>query len=175
MHRAIPFRSLSLLYVPLKYQRRISRQRYKCCRQIAHTSGCCYREWKLTSQWIPKDEIEWELVRTGFTNITTSSVHDGRCCGALDGFFQSTKQPTREEAMGNPKAFFSGHYLSYGLNCQALCDARLQFLYFAVIAPGKVNDAIVIENVLTFVMQSKTFLLDIIWLVMQHMISLISC
>ena len=94
----------------------------------------------------PKDEDEWERVRAGFTNIATSSVHDGRCCGALDGFFQSTRQPSREEAMGNPKAFFSGHYLSYGLNCQALCDARLRFMYFAVIAPGKVNDAIAVRK-----------------------------
>ena len=48
--------------------------------------------------------------------------------------------------MGNPKAFFSGHYLSYGLNRQALCDACLRFMYFAVIAPGKVNGAIAIQK-----------------------------
>jgi len=37
-------------------------------------------------------------------------------------------------------AYYSGHYESYGLNCQATCDAKLKFLYFCIVAPGKTND-----------------------------------
>ena len=37
-------------------------------------------------------------------------------------------------------AYYSGHYESYGLNCQAACDANLRFHFFGVVAPGKTND-----------------------------------
>ena len=35
----------------------------------------------------------------------------------------------------------SGHYMCYGINCQAVCDANLRFIYFGIISPGKTNDA----------------------------------
>ena len=38
------------------------------------------------------------------------------------------------------KAYYSGHYESYGLNCQAVCDANLKFIFFGVVGPGKTND-----------------------------------
>jgi hypothetical protein len=31
------------------------------------------------------------------------------------------------------------------LNCQAICDSKLRFLFFAVIAPGQTNDAVAYE------------------------------
>ena len=37
-------------------------------------------------------------------------------------------------------SYYSGHYESYGLNCQAVCDSNLKFLFFGVVAPGKTND-----------------------------------
>jgi hypothetical protein len=37
---------------------------------------------------------------------------------------------------------YSGHYQSYGLKCQAMCDASLRFHLFTVIAPGQTNDAV---------------------------------
>ena len=37
-----------------------------------------------------------------------------------------------------PQAYLSGHYMSYGLNVQAVCDSNCCFLvYFGVVAPGK--------------------------------------
>ena len=40
------------------------------------------------------------------------------------------------------RSYYSGHYESYGLNCQAACDIRLKFLYFGVVAAGSTNDNI---------------------------------
>ena len=61
------------------------------------------------------------------------------CVGAIDGFFQQTVCPSKTEIY-NTNAYYSGHYESHGLNCQAMCDVRLKFLYFGVVAPGKTND-----------------------------------
>ena len=38
------------------------------------------------------------------------------------------------------KSYYSGHYEAMGFNCQAVCDSRLIFLYFGVLAPGKWNN-----------------------------------
>ena len=59
---------------------------------------------------------------------------------AIDGFFQPTTCPTVKEVGGNITAYCSGHYESYGLNCQAACDVHLQFLFFGVVGPGKTHD-----------------------------------
>ena len=90
---------------------------------------------------LPSSHAEWKKVARGFDDVASTDIHRQRCCGAIDGFFQSTKQPGIIEADGNPMAYFSGHYKSPGMNCQAACDARLKFLYFAVAAPGKVHDS----------------------------------
>ena len=39
-------------------------------------------------------------------------------------------------------AYYSGHYESDGLNCQACVKADLQFLYFGVVLPGSTSDKI---------------------------------
>ena len=44
------------------------------------------------------------------------------------------------EIGGNVTAYYSSHYESYGLNCQAVCDANLRFVFFAVVGPGKTNN-----------------------------------
>jgi hypothetical protein len=36
--------------------------------------------------------------------------------------------------------YYSGHKKAYGLNTQAVCDARLRFLFFSCRCPGKTND-----------------------------------
>ena len=63
------------------------------------------------------------------------------CVGCLDGFFQCTNRPTNKEA-ANVFSYCSGHYESYGLNCQAYVSADLQFMYFGVVSPGSTNDNI---------------------------------
>ncbi len=62
-------------------------------------------------------------------------------CLAVDGYFQRTKWPTKCK-VANQLAYYSGHYESYGVNCQAAVKSNLNFLYFGVVAPGSTNDRI---------------------------------
>jgi hypothetical protein len=45
--------------------------------------------------------------------------------GAIDG------------GVSNQADYFSGHYVAYGLNIQAMCDPDLLFMYVAVAGPEK--------------------------------------
>jgi hypothetical protein len=94
---------------------------------------------------LPTHASEWEVIRKGFASRSSNQVVTG-CVGAIDGFFQPTICPTYVESDGYPRAYYSGHYQSTGLNCQAICDAQLRFLFFAVIAPGQTNDAVAYEH-----------------------------
>ena len=76
----------------------------------------------LTIQF-PESPAKWEDIRRGFHRNSDHNVFTG-CVGAVDGFFQRTKAPTKKEA-GNVRSYYSGHYESYGLNCQAACGIRL--------------------------------------------------
>jgi hypothetical protein len=89
---------------------------------------------------LPQTLAEWQRIRDGFTRKSTDGIIHG-CVGALDGFFQRTNRPTKKEA-SNQLAYYSGHYESYGVNCQACVQSDLQFTYFGVISPGSTNDNI---------------------------------
>ena len=47
-------------------------------------------------------------------------------------FFQRTNKPTKHE-VANVISFYSGHYESYGINCQACVCSNLSFMYFGVV------------------------------------------
>ena len=63
------------------------------------------------------------------------------CVGFIDGFFQHCNRPTKKE-VANVLSYYSGHYKSYRLNCQACVRSDLQFMYFGVVSPGSTNDNI---------------------------------
>ncbi|GFH49001.1 hypothetical protein CTEN210_05477 [Chaetoceros tenuissimus] len=65
---------------------------------------------------LPSTYKEIENVARGFTEISTYDIHNGRCVGAVDGFFQSCTCPTMVESNFNPGAYYSGHYQDYGTN-----------------------------------------------------------
>ena len=88
---------------------------------------------------IPSSTKEWEDIRADFQSKSTNGFIHG-CVGAIDGYLQEIIAPTMRDTLGNVDAFFSGHYLVYGINCIAVCDAQLRFLYFGVVSPGKTND-----------------------------------
>ena len=87
---------------------------------------------------LPTTAEEFETIRVCFKNKSSNSLMQG-CVGAIDGFFQQINCPWSTEIY-NSNAYYSGHYTSHGLNCQAMCDIRLKFLFFGVVAPGKTND-----------------------------------
>ena len=43
-------------------------------------------------------------------------------------------------------AYFSGHYCTYGVNIQAMCDDDCRFTFFSLAAPGKTNDNVAIKK-----------------------------
>ena len=92
----------------------------------------------------PDTPEELENNRKRFEAKSTNKVMRG-CVGAMDGLFATTKQPSIADSKGNPRAYHSGHYNDYGLNVQAICDARLRFLFFAVAAPGRTGDLVAYE------------------------------
>ena len=55
--------------------------------------------------------------------------------GAIDGWFPRTE--TMPRGVSNQADYFSGHYVAYGLNIQAMCDPDLIFMYVAVAGPEK--------------------------------------
>ena len=87
---------------------------------------------------LPSTPEELDIINKGFRNKSSHALMSG-CVGAIDGFFQQITCPSRKEVR-NSNDYYSGHYESHGLNCQAMCDVRLRFLFFGVVAPGKTND-----------------------------------
>jgi hypothetical protein len=89
---------------------------------------------------MPKTSNEWETIYRQYKLKSTNEIMAG-CVGAIDGFFQRTNKPINKE-VSNVLAYYSGHYESYGLNCQACVKPDLQFMYFGVVTPGSTNDNI---------------------------------
>jgi len=88
----------------------------------------------------PKSAEEWREVNDGFKAKSSDNIMEG-CVGAIDGYFQRIQTPTKKEA-GNVIAYYSGHYESHGVNCQACVRSDLRFMYFGVVSPGSTNDNI---------------------------------
>ena len=87
----------------------------------------------------PEAGDDWEVVQSKFHSKSEEGIIRG-CVGAIDGFFQPTQCPTVAATNGNVRAYFSGHYKRYGLNCQALCDLDLCFMFFGIMGPGNKSD-----------------------------------
>ena len=62
------------------------------------------------------------------------------CVGAIDGLFVMVCRSLMKECGYIPKANFSGHYMAYALNIQAICDSDCRFTFFGIVAPGKTSD-----------------------------------
>ena len=80
------------------------------------------------------------------------------CIGAIDGYLQPISKPRKKDCDGFRQAYWSGHYMSYGLNVQAVCDSNCCFLYFGVVAPGKCPDQKAFERTKLFKIVSNLLL-----------------
>ena len=89
---------------------------------------------------LPSSQNEWHVVRCSFMKKSSHQIFRV-CVGAIDGFFLPTQCPSKKECYGDQISYYSGHYNSYGLNIQAVCDSKLQFIYFGVVGKGSTNDA----------------------------------
>jgi hypothetical protein len=72
------------------------------------------------------DELNY--IREGFRRISKDGVMNG-CVGALDGYLMRITAQSFAEC-GNVGAYFSGHYCTYEVNVQAMCDADCRFTFF---------------------------------------------
>ncbi len=88
----------------------------------------------------PNSPEGWKEVNDGFTAKSSDGIMQG-CVGAIDGYFQRIQTPSRKE-VGNVISYYSGHYESHGVNCQACVCSDLSFMYFGVVSPGSTNDNI---------------------------------
>ena len=87
----------------------------------------------------PSTDEELQKIADGFRALSTQEVVDG-CVGCVDGLLLKVRTPSSKEAGGNVKAYFSGHYQTYGINIQAACDSKCRFISVCVAAPGGCND-----------------------------------
>jgi hypothetical protein len=86
----------------------------------------------------PQSAAEWKLVNAEFSAKSSDGIMQG-CVGAIDGYFQRIQTPFKKE-VGNVQSYYSGHYESHGVNCQACVSSDLSFMYFGVVSPGSTND-----------------------------------
>ena len=89
---------------------------------------------------LPSTPEQWHRINREFRKKSTNEILYGVSL-ATDGFFQRSNCPSQSE-IDNIVSYYSGHYESYGLNCQAGVFSDLQFGYFGVVAPGSTNDNI---------------------------------
>ena len=84
----------------------------------------------------PSDHSALRNLAQAWSSVSTAFDLFNYNLGCLDGWLPFTEAPD----VPNAADYFSGHYQSYGLNVQALCNPDLLFLSVAVAAPGKVNN-----------------------------------
>ena len=71
---------------------------------------------------------------TGFTCISTNrALH--KCITVLDGYHLPTTTPSKKEIC-NVRSYFSGHYQTYGVNIQVVCNRNCHFLFIGLADPG---------------------------------------
>ena len=91
---------------------------------------------ELQISWPNTKERQLECTR-GFTCISTNwALHE--CVTVLDGNHLQTITPSNKEVC-NVQSYFSGHYQTYGVNIQAVCDHNCHFLFIGV-GPSVMGD-----------------------------------
>ena len=99
----------------------------------------------LSLELLPRTEMERTQLALEWNQRSGAGHIFYGMLGAIDGWLCTAERP---HDVTNPSDYFSGHYQRFGYNCQAICDANLRFLHFAVAGPGKVNDAQVFRKLM---------------------------
>jgi hypothetical protein len=100
---------------------------------VWHTIDCINKSPALDEQLPSIDQLN--SICDGFKRISTDGVMNG-CVGSLDGYLLRITAPSFAECQ-NVTAYFSGHFCTYGVNVQAMCDAA---------SPGKANDIVALRK-----------------------------
>jgi DDE superfamily endonuclease len=89
------------------------------------------------------------LQETFTKNATSTPKLFVGCVGAVDGWLACVRVPTKKEEK-HTTMFYSGHYKTYGINVQAMCDGNSRFLAASMRSPGSANDIVAYQRA-TFV------------------------
>lgn len=92
----------------------------------------------LSIDLLPKTNEEKERLASEWSNVSGSFGITHGHLTPLDGWLCTTEMPSY---ISNPLDYRIGHYQRYELNIQAMCDANLRIVYFAVAGLGQMNDA----------------------------------
>eukprot|EP00644_Phytophthora_capsici_P018797 jgi/Phyca11/132225/e_gw1.143.13.1 len=90
------------------------------------------------------DVRDIEAAASSFAEISSNNILTG-CIGCIDGWLCTIRAPSAKE-VPDVSAFFSGHYLTYGINVQAMCDASCKFTGYSFNSPGKVSDSVALKK-----------------------------
>jgi hypothetical protein len=110
---------------------------------VWHTIDCINKMEALDVKLPSIDQLNY--IREGFKRISADGVMN-RCVGSLDGYLLRITAPSFAKCQ-NVAAYFSGHYCTYGINVQAMCDADCCFLFFALASPGNTNDIVALHKI----------------------------
>jgi DDE superfamily endonuclease len=95
----------------------------------------------------PTCHIAQQAIAQGFNEKSAANF---KCCaGALDGLLIWTNRPTESDAVlakCSIGKFFSGREHKFGLNMQAICDARGRFHEVSVMYPAPTSDVLSFES-----------------------------
>jgi hypothetical protein len=95
----------------------------------------------------PSSRSKQEEIARGFKRISGAGFDC--CAGAIDGILIWTHRPTASDCKKtgcDAMKFLCGRKEKYGLNCQAVCDARGRFLDMSIIFPGSTSDCLAFEG-----------------------------
>jgi hypothetical protein len=95
----------------------------------------------------PSDPEEQRAMAALFKAKSSAGID---CCvGAVDGILIWIHRPSETDcttAACAPAKFFCGRKHKYGLNCQAVCDARGRFVDVSLVFPGSTSDVLSFES-----------------------------
>lgn len=86
----------------------------------------------------PETPEEINKAAADFESISSHGVIEG-CVGCLDGYHLTTRAPFLSETR-TAIAHFSGHYRTYGVNVQAVCDHKSRFIFIDTGGVGSCSD-----------------------------------
>lgn len=95
----------------------------------------------------PDDHEVQHAIAHGFSQV--SAANFGCCAGAIDGILIWIHKPSLKdciEAGCDAGKFFCGRKHKFGLNCQAVGDARGKILDLSILYPGSTSDILAFEG-----------------------------
>ena len=99
----------------------------------------------------PDDHDAQRVIAQGFHKVSRAGF---KCCaGAIDGILIWIHKPSTKDCMDNgcnEGKFYCGRKKKYGLNCQAVCDAKGRILDISILYPGSTSDCLAFESMSLF-------------------------